>query len=275
MLARRSGLILALPILFILAVYCFFPARSIEQKIMVVLDARKLSISPGLHKTLIPGLRWDTPLLSSEQGGLVRFDEVILQPRLLSLLTGKIVLKAAARQGSGRIDADYAVTGTKAFELHANGIQLSEIPFFKTVLAARAGGRLWSEGNFTTNAAGLNGWLKLEVQQLELAGVRLGSFALPDVSNLQSQGMVRVTKNKARLESFTLQGEGVYMRLSGDLPMDGFVTNAPLNLALEIMPKPEFMEKQKLVFLLLAKFMTSPGVYQVPIRGTLLKPEII
>jgi hypothetical protein len=41
------------------------------------------------------------------------------------------------------------------------------------------------------------------------------------------------------------------------------------------MPKPEFIDKQKLVFLLLAKFMASPGVYRVPIRGTLLKPEIL
>jgi hypothetical protein len=50
---------------------------------------------------------------------------------------------------------------------------------------------------------------------------------------------------------------------------------APLNLVLEIMPKPEFLESQKLVFMLLARFMVSPGVYLVPIRGTLLKPEIL
>jgi hypothetical protein len=50
---------------------------------------------------------------------------------------------------------------------------------------------------------------------------------------------------------------------------------APLELMLEIMPKPEFIEKQRLVFLLLTKFMASPGVYRVPIKGTLLKPEIL
>jgi hypothetical protein len=41
------------------------------------------------------------------------------------------------------------------------------------------------------------------------------------------------------------------------------------------MPKPDFLEKQKLVFMLLAKFMTAPGVYSVPIRGTFLKPAIL
>jgi hypothetical protein len=65
------------------------------------------------------------------------------------------------------------------------------------------------------------------------------------------------------------------MRLSGDLPMAASAATAPLNLVLEIMPKPEFLDSQKLVFMLLARFMASPGVYRVPIRGTLLKPEIL
>jgi type II secretion system protein N len=110
---------------------------------------------------------------------------------------------------------------------------------------------------------------------MEFSGVKLGAFPLPDAANLRSQGMVRVTNGRARLESFTLQGEGLYMRLSGELPGGSNAANLPLNLVMEIMPKPEFLEKQKLVFMLLAKFMVSPGVYKVPIRGTLLKPQII
>jgi hypothetical protein len=65
------------------------------------------------------------------------------------------------------------------------------------------------------------------------------------------------------------------MRLSGDIPGGANAVNAPLNLFLEIMPKPEFLEKQKLVFMLLARFMVSPGNYRVPIRGTVLNPVIL
>jgi hypothetical protein len=46
-------------------------------------------------------------------------------------------------------------------------------------------------------------------------------------------------------------------------------------MALEIMPKPDFMEKQRLIFMMLIKFMVSPGVYKIPIRGTLLRPQIL
>jgi hypothetical protein len=32
------------------------------------------------------------------------------------------------------------------------------------------------------------------------------------------------------------------------------------------------MDKQKFVFLLLAKYLVSPGNYSIPVRGTLAKP---
>jgi type II secretion system protein N len=105
--------------------------------------------------------------------------------------------------------------------------------------------------------------------------VKLGAFALPDVRDLTSQGMLRVTDGKLRLESFTLQGEGIHMRLSGDIPTGANAVNLPINLTLEIMPKPDFLEKEKLVFMLLTQFMVSPGVYHVPITGTLLKPVVM
>jgi len=95
------------------------------------------------------------------------------------------------------------------------------------------------------------------------------------VKGLNTQGIVRFTDNNARLESFTLQGDGIYMRLSGNLPGGANALTTPLDLVLEIMPKPEFLESQKLVFMLLTKFMVSPGNFRVPIRGTILKPEIV
>jgi type II secretion system protein N len=185
------------------------------------------------------------------------------------------VIGLTSSQGAGRLDLTYAMNGTDALELSAEGIQLSDIPFFKTVLGAASEGRLWSAGRLSRKAGRLSGTMKLEVKQLAYSGVKLGSFPLPDAANLRCQGSVRVADGRARLESFTLLGDGVYMRLSGDLPGGANAATSPLQLTLEIMPKPEFMDKQRLVFLLLAKFAASPGVYKVPIRGTVLKPVIM
>jgi type II secretion system protein N len=274
-LVRGAVLTLACLALFMVCVYLFFPSRRINAAIDQTLASQGLSLTPAAHKTILPGLAWDNALLSSQQGPLIRFDHVSLRPLLLQLLTGRIVLRSAASLGTGRMSLEQKISGRQTVLVAADRLALGEQPFFKTVLGARVGGSLWSEGLFTRGARGWSGELKLEISQLEFSGIRMGAFSLPDAANLNSKGMVRVTDGRARLESLTLQGEGVYMRLSGELPLGVNADAAPLDLLLEIMPKPEFLEKQKLVFLLLAKFMASPGVYRVPIKGTLLKPEIL
>lgn len=272
----RGAVLLAIGLcLFIACFYLFIPTSRVNATINQALAAQGLTLSPGARKTLLPGVSWDNLQLSSDQGALLRCERLTLQLRLLPLLTGRVVVGAAAAIGSGQVGVEYGMIGREALKLHADGIGLADIPFFKTALGAKAGGNLWSEGSVRRSAKGLNGELKLEVRQLEFSGVKLGAFPLPDVASLSAQGMVRITSGAARLESFTLQGDGIYMRLSGDLPSGVNAVNAPLNLSLEIMPKQEFLDRQKLVFLLLAKFMVSPGVYRVPIKGTLLKPEIL
>lgn len=252
-----------------------FPTGRIDAVLAEVLSRQGLSLAPAVHKTLLPGLAWDNLLLSSEQGTLLRCERLQVRALLLPLLVGRAVVSGGAEIGKGRLDVRYALNGKAALDLDADGISLADIPFFKSVLGAHAAGTLWSQGKLQRGAKGLSGDLKLEIKNLEFSGVKLGAFPLPDVANLKSQGMVRVTDGKARLESFTLEGDGIYMRLSGDLPTGANAGVTPLAMSLEIMPKPEFLEKQKLVFMLLAKFMTSPGVYTVPIKGTLLKPQIL
>ena len=262
-------------LLLVYLTYLFIPAARVNAAISDYLSVQGLALAPQVRKTVLPGLAWDNARLSSEQGDLLHIERLRVTPLLLSLLTGRAAGKGEADLAGGRLEVTAAASGREAASLHAKGINLASVPFFKSVMGAKAGGNLWSEGNLTRSAQGVSGQLKLEVNQLELSGVRLGAFPLPDVANLRAQGMVTVARNKARLESFTLQGDGIYMRLSGELPSGASALTAPLNLTLEIMPKAEFMEKQKLVFMLLVKFMTSPGVYRIPVRGTLLKPEIL
>jgi type II secretion system protein N len=274
-LLRGAGLLTAGGCLFLACIYLFLPTRQVNELISHLLADQGFSLSPEAHKTLLPGLAWHQPVLSSDQGPLLRFDRLAVRLQLLPLLTGRAVIGLKSALGAGRLELVHGINGANALELAADGIQLSDIPFFKTVLGATAGGSLWSEGQLSRKAGMLSGDLKLEVKQLAFSGVKLGAFPLPDAANLRCQGVVRVAGGRARLESFTLQGDGIYMRLSGDLPGAADAATAPLNLTLELMPKPEFMDKQKLVFLLLAKFAVSPGVFKVPIRGTLLKPTII
>ena len=272
--ARLSRLIiLALGglVLFCYLVYLFLPAGRINTCITRNLENQGLVLTPEAGKALLPGLIWRDARLASPQGALAAFNSLILRPRLTSLLAGHVRFNLTGEIREGRFDLDYALNGRDALRFTADGINLADIPFFKTALSGRVAGELWSQGSARRVPQGLDGELKLEVKRLEFSGVTLGGVPLPDAANLRSQGMARIAGNRVRLESFTIQGDGVFMRLSGEIPG---TSDSPLNLILEIMPKADFYERQKLVFMLLAKFMVSPGNYRVPIRGTLLKPSI-
>ncbi|MFZ4857501.1 MAG: type II secretion system protein GspN [Desulfuromonadaceae bacterium] len=274
-LVRGAAVTAAVVALFLLFSYLLFPTVKIDAAVARVLSRQGLILTPAVHKTFFPGLAWDNLLLSSEQGPLLSCRRLQVSALLLPLFTGRAVIAGEAAIGTGHLNIRYALNGKAALELAADGIALADIPFFKSVLDAKAAGSLWSQGRLQRGAKGLSGDLKLEIRQLEFSGVKLGAFPLPDVSNLKTQGMVKVTDGKARLESFTLEGDGIYMRLSGDIPSGADAAVSPLNMSLQIMPKPDFLEKQKLVFMLLARFMTAPGIYTVPIRGTLLNPLVM
>ncbi len=274
-LIRGAAVTAAALALFLLFGYLFFPASKIDALLVTVLSRQGLTLTPAVHKTFLPGVAWDDALLSSEQGPLLSCRTLQIRAQLLPLFIGRAVIAGEATIGTGQLSGRYALNGNAALDLAAEGISLADIPFFKSVLGAKMAGTLWIQGKLQRGAKGLSGDLKLEIKQLEFSGVKLGAFPLPDVTNMKTQGMVKVTDGKARLESFTLEGDGVYMRLSGDIPTGSDAAVVPLDMSLQIMPKPDFLEKQKLVFMLLAKFMTAPGVYTVPVKGTLLKPVII
>ena len=274
-LVRASALVAAGLALFLLFSYLLFPTGRIDAAMAQALSQQGLTLSPSVHKTLLPGLAWDDMLLSSEQGPLLSCRRLQVRALLLPLFVGRAVLSGGATIGKGHLDVTYALNGKEALDVDSEGISLADLPFITSVLGAKAVGNLWAKGTLQRGPKGLSGDLKLEIKQLEFSGVRLGAFPLPDAAGLNTQGLVRVSEGKAHLESFTIEGNGIYMRLSGDIPSGANAAVTPLNMSLEIMPKPDFMEKQKLIFMLLARFMASPGVYKVPIRGTLLKPQIL
>ena len=274
-LVRTGALVAAGLVLFLLFSYLLLPTERIDTAITRALSQQGLTLSPAVHKTLLPGLAWDEMLLSSEQGPLLSCRRLQVRALLLPLFVGRAVLSGGATIGKGKLDVKYALNGKEALELYSEGISLADIPMINSVLGAKAAGNLWAKGALQRGPKGLSGDLRLEIKQLEFSGVRIGAFPLPDAAGLKTQGMIRVSEGKARLESFTIEGDGIYMRLSGDIPSGANAAVTPLDMSLEIMPKPEFLEKQKLVFMLLARFMASPGVYKVPIRGTLLKPQIM
>lgn len=224
-------------------------------------------------KTLPLGLKARNVLVSDERGALLKLDQAALRLKLLPLFIGRVVLDFHGEIGAGEVQADFEPR-SHSLTIQAEKLRLEDVPLLRAATGANFKGELFLEGAFTGKGEKARGEMKLEVKRAELTAVKIGEFPLPDASYETIRGMFRAKGGKGMLESLAFQGDGIYIRLKGDLPVSGPLSQAPLNLTLELMPKPVFFEQQKLVFLVLAKYQTSPGAYRIPVRGTLLKPSL-
>jgi type II secretion system protein N len=269
--ASVAGAFLILVIFTIL----FIPAREIRDTLARGLKRQGYSLRTGYFGKAFPlGIKTRNLEILDERGSLVKLDEVTARIAILPLLVGKVVVNYHAEIGKGTIEGHFSPRWNRDFSAVADNVQLEDIPFFQTVAGARVKGNMSSNVEFRGESNGFRGDARISVKGAVLNGLKIGGIPLPDASYETIQGMYRVNGGKGNLESFSLQGRGIYVRLRGGIPFTSPPGSAPINLTLELMPKPAFLENQKLVFLLLVKYLTSPGHYQIPIRGTLAKPAI-
>lgn len=264
------GAILVFPLLIVILV----PVGEIKGVLVRGLEQQGFVLRTGEFRKSLPfGIAARNVLLADERGALLKLDEAAAHLKFLPLCIGRIVVDFRARIGGGEVQASFQPR-SGAVSFHGAGVRLEDIPYFPTATGANVKGGLFLDGSFNGKDSGRRGEAKLEVRGAELSAIKIGEMPLPDAAYSSVRGMFRVAGGKGTLESLTFRGDGIYSRLSGSLPVSGPLATAPLDLTLEIMPKPDFLERQKLVFLLLARYQASPGSYRIPVKGVLLKPAI-
>ena len=268
-----AGLIVAL-FLFLVFTLCFIPDHELQALAARALQQQGYSLRAGRFGKAFPlGVQAVNLEIADDHGVLLKAEKATLRLGLLPLLAGRLKISAQAVIGPGQVAGDFSPRGGDTqFELH--GVRLEDLPFIQTVTGARATGVMRLQGHMKGTGKGLTGLAQLEIKGANVSGIKIGEMPLPDADYRTIQGMARTSSGILTLESFTLEGEGLYVRLKGDFPLTAPPSSTPLNLTLELMPKPEFLERQKFVFLLLTKYLTTPGRYEIPIRGTLAKPAI-
>lgn len=268
-----AGSILSLVLLLVFTVV-LVPVDEVKGVITRVLAREGYVLQAEEFRKNFPlGIGVTNAEVRDERGLLLKLDSATFRLRLLPLCIGKIVLDANARIRDGEVSASYQPR-TSQLSFRSEGIMLQDLPLLRVVTGANLHGELFLDGSFSGRGAALHGDLRMEIKQAELSGIKVSGMPLPDASYETIRGMFRASAGTGNLESLTFQGDGIYIRLKGTLAMAKSVGAAPLNLTIELMPKPDFLEKQKLVFLLLAKYQKSPGSYQIPVTGTLLNPVI-
>ena len=277
---NRRALYLALGIpaallLFLLLTLLFTPNYAIKGVLARAAENAGYTLEcAGLGKGFPLALHADKVELGSAKGPLLKLSGVKVRLELLPLLTGKARVAYRCAIGTGEANGELELGKGAGWSLQCRGVRLEDIPFFSTVAEAKVRGELRVNGKMEGGKGGNVGDLQLEVRSAEVAGVKIGAMPLPDAAYREVRGVLKVEKGRAVLKSFTLNGDGIYVRLSGDTVLGTPLGASPLNLTMEMMPKPSFLERQKFVFLLLTKYQSSPGAFSVPIRGTLAHPAM-
>lgn len=259
--------------LFPLLVLALIPAAQVEGVVQRLLAREGLTFTAGRFGMAFPlGITARNVTLADSRGPLLRFDRLDLRPRLFPLLSGTLAVAADATVGSGRVELLWRSGNKGGLSADIRGLPLEQLPLFRTVAGASVKGLLRGEARLTGIPPRLSGTIRVQATGVELADLKIGEMPLPAVSDETIQGMLRVKDGRGRVESLTFEGVGLYARLSGDIPLS---PADPLDLSLELMPRADFLERQKFVFLLLIKYQDSPGHYRLPIRGTLAKPAVL
>ncbi|NVN98765.1 MAG: type II secretion system protein GspN [Geobacteraceae bacterium] len=273
---RNFGLAIGGLILFVFLTIMFVPASTLLSAANGGLSGYGLRLEAMKFGKALPlGIKGEGFVLSSESGELLKVRTGRITLDILPLLAGRANISISADIGSGTFDSSLSLLRAPSTAVTVKNVPLEDIPFFQTVAGMKATGLLSGRVSLKGSLAKAKGEVQLEIQGAELAGIKLGEMPLPDAAYRSVQGMVRVENGKGMIESFALQGDDIYVRLKGGLPLVDPLPATPLDLSLEIMPKPELLEKQKLIFLLLLKFQDTPGHYLIPVRGTLGKPQVL
>lgn len=261
-------------VLFLVLTILFVPIAEVKGVITRVLarEGYELRVD-DFHKSFPLGISLRNAEVRDRRGLLLKLDTATVRLKLLPLFVGIVSLDARARIGEGELSASFEPR-TSTISLHSEGLRLQDVPLLQVATNANMQGKLFVDGSFTGRGNALQGDMRMEIKQAELRGIKVSGMPLPDASYDTIRGMFRASGGMGSLESLTFQGDGIYIRLKGTLAMTGPLPSAPLDLTIELMPKPDFLEKQKLVFLLLAKYQKSPGAYRIPVAGTLTSPAL-
>ena len=225
--------------------------------------------------------------------GTLKFEELIVRPSLLALLTGKTSASATLKfEKKGRVDADFSLRKESyALELETRDIDLAQ---FQPVLAfltpstgggagmgqttlPKISGKLELDADVTGNLRNLKelkGDFRLKIAPLTTDEAKVMSFDIPKLSMQLAEIQMEFRDSKALIKKFTigkaLPADSLLVDISGDVKLGTFYGQSEPNLKVKF-NWSDSIPKTYTGFLdaMLMTFKQPDGTYQMGISGTL------
>lgn len=266
--AALAAACLLLPFL----VWQLIPDRAIRQFVTGNLAAQGLHLKAQKLGTTFPfALQGAGLSIGDDSADYLAIDRATVRLRLLPLFTGKLAVNLNARTGTGTATAAVTLYPRTQGTLFINNLEIAAIPAVTNAIEGSVKGVLNLDAAFRQTTSGVTGEAKLRINSLALSGAKVSAMPLPDLTVSETRGLLKLNGSTIDIATLAMQADGIYLRLSGKLPL---TPAAPLNLTLELLPSAELLERQKSVFLMMFPYLTAPGHYSLPISGTLASPQL-
>lgn len=235
--------------------YIAVPEDVISNYIVGSVRSDRIKIeTEGIKKGFFLTLGINKLKLNMQDGfSLLNFEDVYIKPDFASIIKLNPQLPFRGRIGSGVVDGLYDIR-QKALTLSAGGINLQDIGALKLI-------NLEGGGNLSIKMEIVNseGNILLNIKDASLKTTYLpGGYILPLEWFNDIKGLLSAKKNLVEVKSFTLEGEGIFARIKGN------IVGGAADLKMEIMPDANF--KRPSLLILISPFQVSPGYYVIPIK---------
>lgn len=177
---------------------------------------------------------------------------------LVSLLRLSPALDFACSLGDGKVVGETGLKAKGSVKIKGSGIRISRIPALGPAGLSGDGelsGSLWFRDG--------EGEINLAVTSLKIRSTSLGGAFLPLEMFHDVRGTMKVKGGTLDVQSFTLEGKGVYARLKGN------VKGKHLDMNIELMMDSSFTPSPVLQMMLMS-YKVSPGYYVIPFRTDLV-----
>lgn len=264
-----SGLLLLPPLTL-----HFIPDSILKQSAQRMLASKGIIMQATQFESVFPaGIQAEALTLGDATTTAFKADHCIIRQRFLPLLIGRFSYSIDGKIGvTGRFSGVIDITPNFKGSVEITKLSLSDVPALTSALGPGISGT--THINLLLNTpqnSDSSGDIKVHIRDLQIRDTHLGGLPLPDVVFPEVRGLAKIKGQVIKIDNLALQSTDLYIRLNGTISL---TQQAPLKLQLELLPNADLLSKQKSVFLMMLPYQLSPGIYMLPINGTLTRPQL-
>lgn len=281
-----AGFLFIAVLLFLITFFFVFPNSLIESWLESELNERTglvFSIE-GFQKVFPLGFEMKKVkvIYAGDENPIFYINNMRVRFLPYSLFLGNIRINVYGDVGDGHISEDVIIKiGGITLNTAAENVGLKDIPYLNSIgfysgVVNGHGQATISNGISQGISQGkcIGGFIKADGKDIDISRLRIQGLIMP-FEVIENMGVTaKMEECKLKLNGLWLEGKEFSARLQGIINVSSPFKSSPIDLTLEITPKPQLIKNDTLLFLI-KNYRKSINFYSIPLKGTIGNPVFI